>query len=312
MSIDDLADTGPTPEEQSRLIPHRPALIAYRGSIAHGTYIPPEDETGIDDVDILSVYVAPLSHYFGSDCKPAAGSDCKIGKWDSAAYEFRHFCTLLANGNPNVLSLLWTEEKHRLLVEREGEALIENRNLFLSKKLYHSFGGYAHAQMKRMESFKDVEDLGCGCDSTFHGETCVANLARGRGSQKRFATGFMGAKRKGLVAKYGYDVKNAAHLIRLLHMGIEVLNSGEVFVDRSGRDADELKSIKRGEWSLGAVKTVAESLFEDMKVARDGSPLPEEPDRVAIDRFMVDTLSVSMMTEVALTGNAALAKKLLT
>lgn len=57
----------------------------------------------------------------------------------------------------------------------------------------------------------------------------------------------MGERRKALVRRHGYDTKNAAHLIRLLRMGIEFLQSGELLVDRSGHDAGELLAIKRGE-----------------------------------------------------------------
>ena len=35
--------------------PHTPILVCYRGSQAHGTYVPPEDADSIDDVDLLGV-----------------------------------------------------------------------------------------------------------------------------------------------------------------------------------------------------------------------------------------------------------------
>ena len=50
----------------------------------------------------------------------------------------------------------------------------------------------------------------------------------------------MGEKRKAIVRKYQYDVKNAAHLIRLLRMGIEFLETGELRVFRA-MDAEELR-----------------------------------------------------------------------
>ena len=43
-----------------------------------------------------------------------------------------------------------------------------------------------------------------------------------------------------MVWKYQYDVKNAAHLIRLLRMGTEFLETGRLQVYRT-TDADELK-----------------------------------------------------------------------
>jgi len=42
----------------------------------------------------------------------------------------------------------------------------------------------------------------------------------------------MGKKRRELVMRVGYDSKNAAHLIRLLRMGIEFLTEGTMYVER--------------------------------------------------------------------------------
>lgn len=44
-----------------------------------------------------------------------------------------------------------------------------------------------------------------------------------------------------LVRRVGYNAKNAAHLIRLLRMGIEFLTEGTLYVERA--DAPELLDI---------------------------------------------------------------------
>jgi hypothetical protein len=54
----------------------------------------------------------------------------------------------------------------------------------------------------------------------------------------------MGEKRKAMVRKYQYDVKNAAHLIRLLRMGAEFIESGNLQVYRT-TDAEERKRMRR-------------------------------------------------------------------
>ena len=51
-------------------------------------------------------------------------------------------------------------------------------------------------------------------------------------------------KRKRLVEQYRYNTKNAAHLIRLLRIGIEFLRDGELIVDRGGYDAQDLLAVK--------------------------------------------------------------------
>ena len=90
--------------------------------------------------------------------------------------------------------------------------------------------------------------------------------------------GYMGKKRKSLVDKYGYDCKNAAHLIRLLKMCIEFLETGKFNVDRTNIDADVLKKIKSGGWELMAVKTYADELFHVAREAFLKCQFPPAPD----------------------------------
>jgi len=89
------------------------------------------------------------------------------------------------------------------------------------------------------------------------------------------------------VRRYQYDVKNAAHLIRLLRMGSEFLRSGELQVFRT-MDAEELMRIKRGAWSLEQVKSEAERLFAGVEPARQVSPLPDRPDEAAANALLMD------------------------
>jgi hypothetical protein len=96
----------------------------------------------------------------------------------------------------------------------------------------------------------------------------------------------MGEKRKAMVRKYQYDVKNAAHLIRLLRMGSEFLRTGHHQVYRTA-DASELKRIKQGEWPLEQVKAEAERLFLGIAQARAESPLPPTPDQAAANDLLI-------------------------
>jgi hypothetical protein len=98
----------------------------------------------------------------------------------------------------------------------------------------------------------------------------------------------MGEKRKQLVARFGYDCKNAAHLIRLLRMGIEFLTDGELRVFRN--DATELKEIKSGQWSLEKVKREAEALFILAREAFVKSALPAKPDYQKAEELLINIL----------------------
>jgi uncharacterized protein len=230
-------------------------LLAYRGSIAHGTYEPNSKPGSIDDKDAIGVCVPDLEHYFGLRQFGSRGTiEIVDDPWDIVLYESRKTLSLLMKGNPNILAMLWLPESMYIHVEPAGRRLIEARDLFATRSTFYPFMGYARGQLTKME----------------------------RGAFK----GYMGEKRKALVEKYGYDTKNAAHLIRILRMGAEFLRDGELRVQR--HDAAELLAIKHGEWSLDRVKGEAEKLFDRAEEAHAASTLPEKPDRDAINRLAED------------------------
>ncbi len=115
----------------------------------------------------------------------------------------------------------------------------------------------------------------------------LGELERFRKLHRSRFSGYMGEKRKRMVRKYGYDPKNASHLIRLLRMGSEFLVSGRLDVYRT-TDASDLIAIKRGEWSLDRVKAEAERLFATAEEARARSPLPPEPDAAAAGALLLE------------------------
>jgi len=230
-------------------------LLCYRGSIAHGTFVPNSNPGSIDDKDVIGVAIPTGKYMFGLTSFEQFERQHEY--WDVLIYDFRKFVRLLLKSNPNVMQVLWTDDDHYLKKTAAGKLLIENRSLFASKRVYKSFCGYAYSQLHRME-----------------------NMA---------FNGYMGQKRKQLVEKFGFDCKNAQHLIRLLRQGIEFLNTGKLLVKRP--DANELKQIKLGQWSLTKVKDVANGLFKKMEEAYRSSVLPEEPNHEEVDALVFKILT---------------------
>ena len=108
--------------------------------------------------------------------------------------------------------------------------------------------------------------------------------------------GHMGEKRKAIVDKYGYDLKNAAHLVRLLRMGAEFLKDGELYVFRE--DAQQLLEIKRGEWTLERVKAEAERGFIVSEQAYLNSNLPKVPDLAKINELSVEIIKDTLWSNL--------------
>lgn len=250
-----------TGEILTRILPPEGTfLLAFRGSIAHNTWEPPESEFSTDDIDLMGVALADDEHYIGLKpwYTPSGAYERFVGEWDSVVYEFRKFVGLLANANPNVLNLLWLPPELYVLGGPGADLLIENRNLFATKRIFDTFTGYANQQIYRMEH-----------------NACE---------------GYMGEKRKKLVERFGYDTKNASHAIRLLRMGTEFLETGRMNVWREDRES--LLEIKHGEWTLDGVKREAETLSRRAEEAYKRSKLPEQPDMDTINRLMLKIWSM--------------------
>ena len=79
------------------------------------------------------------------------------------------------------------------------------------------------------------------------------------------------------------------HLIRLMRMGLEVLERGELIVRRP--DAAELTAIRDGALSFDALIAAAEDLRQQMERAAGSSSLPADVD---LDR--IEQLAVALMT----------------
>jgi predicted nucleotidyltransferase len=71
---------------------------------------------------------------------------------DTTIYSFNKLVSLLVNVNPNTIELLGCKPEHYLYLSPIGKELIDNRHLFLSKKCIQSFGGYANAQLRRLDN----------------------------------------------------------------------------------------------------------------------------------------------------------------
>ena len=71
---------------------------------------------------------------------------------DTVVYSFNKLVSLLCNSNPNVVELLGLKKEHYLYLNEIGQELIDNADMFLSKRAAQSFGGYAYAQLRRLDN----------------------------------------------------------------------------------------------------------------------------------------------------------------
>lgn len=83
--------------------------------------------------------------------------------------------------------------------------------------------------------------------------------------------------RSELEEQHGYDTKHAMHLVRLLRMGAEALQTGEILVKRP--DAKELLAIRNGAWTYKELVDYAEKMDKWVReVLYKQTKLPRTPD----------------------------------
>ena len=117
-------------------------LLTFGGSHAYGTNV----ETS--DLDVRGIALEREQELIGL-------SNFEIfenHETDTTIYAFRKIINLLLNCNPNIIEILGVDNDKCFILTEEGQLLKDNLNLFLSKKCTHSFGGYATAQLKRLEN----------------------------------------------------------------------------------------------------------------------------------------------------------------
>lgn len=70
---------------------------------------------------------------------------------DTTIYSFNKIVSLISNLNPNTCELLGLKPEHYLYVSPVGQELLDNVDMFLSKKCIQTFGGYAYQQLYRLK-----------------------------------------------------------------------------------------------------------------------------------------------------------------
>lgn len=238
------------------------AFACYVGSRSHNTHVPKEDPGSFDDIDIACVVVPPPARVYGIAPWHPASKQIQIDEWDVTAHSLSKFVALALKGNPSILCQLWTRPEDRLHVASHFLPFIFERRIFSSRQVVKAFLGYAQDQFRKMTA-------------------------------GQLYAGYMGEKRKRLVERHGFDIKNAAHLIRLLRMCVEFAADGELRVWREGDDAQQIRDIKTGRWCLGDVKIEAERLELEARRALTSTSLPDMPNAAMADELLLGALATA-------------------
>lgn len=263
------------------------------GSQAFGTAGPDSD------LDVRGVCIPPARFLLGLN--NFEHSEDRLA--EVVIYSLAKFVRLALANNPNMFDILWADEHDVLYIDEYGAALRAAASLFLSRRVAQTYAGYAHDQLKRMEThyrwlhnppdhqpsppeFGAVRHSSGGFrfPNTQKERDYRAALQHWQNYQSWRANRH--PERAGLEAIHGYDTKHAAHLLRLYRMGVEILTERVVRVRRP--DAAWLKEVLAGRYTYDELMALAADLQTELAQAAVTSELPDDPDVDAVESLVID------------------------
>lgn len=172
-------------------------------------------------------------------------------EYDIVVYNIVTYFNLLMENNPNIIDSLFTREQSVTFSSTIGDMVKSNRHIFLHKGAWYKFKGYAYSQLKKIRNKKHE------------------------------------GKRKELIEQYGYDVKFAYHVVRLLNEIEDILLHGDIDLMKN---REQLKSIRSGVWTLKQLEdyfSEKEKMLEKLFLE---STLPKYPDEEKIKQLLLNCL----------------------
>lgn len=266
-------------------VPTARELLGYRTRFAQA-----------DDPAALAAFAGVLD----ADERAVAGRT----RLEGSVYALAKFVRLAADANPSILEALFCRDAEVRICTPLGERLRAARHATLSIRAAESFSGYGLQQLRRIQGHRRwLTDPPAGPpDRTALGlpaQPARAPSPEEAQAERRFAEAMRtwqqyrtwqrrrNPDRAALEAAHGYDTKHGAHLVRLLRMGREIVETGQVHVWRGDRDADELRAIRAGAWSYEDLVAWAEAETAAVRtIARPA--VPEQPDHEALDALVVE------------------------
>lgn len=257
---------------------------------------------------------------------------------DTVIYSISKFISLASQCNPNIIEILGCRDEDYLYISPLGQLLLDNKDLFISKKAAKSFSGYATSQLRRiqtatardtltdeqLEKFimnstdnakvnifnqQDLEKYG-DLDLVFNEDTKEIevnvnfdSIPLGKfydlmNTMKQVRDEYKNtAGRRNHKKDEKHLNKHASHLVRLLKMGSELLETGNINTYRE--DKDLLLSIKNGEYMKDGLffddfYKMVDELEQRFKKAEEESKLQSKPDYKKIEKLLIEINKASL------------------
>ena len=172
-------------------------------------------------------------------------------EYDLGIFNIVKYFELARDGNPNIIDSLFVPQNCILTLTPIASMVREKRKLFLSKRCWKKFKGYAYGQVKHLDNKQPV------------------------------------GKRLETVEKYGFDVKFSYHIVRLLSEVEQILVKGDLDLQENN---EQLKAIRRGDWTEQEVRDYFARKEMELETVYLNSKLPEEADESSLKNLLLDCL----------------------
>lgn len=236
--------------------------LAFKGAIVHfdgcaSKKSGDRDELGIcvEGLDLAMGLSHPFEQFVYRSAEDRDGKDApsQAGDLDLTIYSLRKFLRLALKGNPTILTLLFIPRMKWVKGDARGSNLQELSPKIVSRQAGKAYLGYLTAQKQR-----------------FLGE---------RG----------GRHGKPQINDQNYDSKYAMHMLRLGYQGVELLLTGDLEVPMAEETRSYLLSVRKGEQSSQDILTRTGELERHLKDLIETSPLPEQPNKEAAEKWVLET-----------------------
>lgn len=286
------------------------AYLTLAGSISYGT------DNEKSDTDIRGFAVESMDDLLTGK----AFEQVEDRTTDTVIYGLRKFFHLCTGGNPNVIELLGTKPEHVLYMNEVGKKVRDNAEIFLSKRAFKSFAGYATAQLRRLQNalahdsypereknqhiLKSIESMMISNREDYEAisfkltddEILISVDAKELPLRKFLA---MNSSLTTMLNNYDklnhrnrkkddeHLNKHAMHLVRLYLTGIDILAGRGVITYRE-KDLPLLRKIRAGEVPFEDIFKMADEFEAQMLSAYKNSKLPDTPDVAKIDKLLLE------------------------
>jgi hypothetical protein len=247
--------------------------------------------------------------------------DANMGKgkeYDFQVFNIVKMFELCRQGNPNMLDSLFTPENCIVHITQVGRKVRDNRKLFVSKLVWDKFRGYAFSQLHKLESkeiegskelaqLRKIEE-----QHEIDKKTTLREIEEEMKRRKHntpgarmslqsmtdeelkeyyelYKTGVTKSNRFEIHKRHLYDVKFAYHLYRLLDEAQQLLETGEMDLQRA---KEPMKAIRRGEWKKEDLVKWAQEKAAELDVAFTNTKLPQKPDEMQLKKLLMECLEM--------------------